>query len=131
MVDIPRVAKLTPLTQKMLRKGKKAKKDRNPCVRPICMLNRPTVPTNDSRFQVYHNCSGDMLAGSGLAEEGIEGVVSAPDRLVAGHLTIGLDAVLQAIQLPACIAHLHTCLPDMDTNTLTLLYNREGETLLV
>ena len=55
-----------------------------------------------------------MLAGAGLAEEGVEGVVSATDRLVAGHLAVRLDAMLQAVQLPACIADLYSGLADVD-----------------
>jgi hypothetical protein len=37
-----------------------------------------------------------VLAGSGLGEEGVEGVVSGPDCLVGRHLTVRLDAMLQA-----------------------------------
>ncbi len=35
---------------------------------------------------------GDMLAGAGLGEEGVEAVVSHADRLVTRHLAVGLDA---------------------------------------
>ena len=62
-----------------------------------------------------------MLAGAGLAEEGVEGVVAAPNGLVAGHLSVRLDAMLQAVQLPACIADLHTGLSNMYGDTFTLL----------
>ena len=61
-----------------------------------------------------------MLAGASLAEEGVEGVVTATDGLVGGHLTVGLDAVLQAVQLPAGIADLDSGLADVDGDTLTL-----------
>ena len=61
-----------------------------------------------------------MLAGARLAEEGVEGVVPAADGLVGGHLTVGLDAVLQAVQLPAGIADLDSGLADVDGDTLTL-----------
>ena len=66
-----------------------------------------------------------MFAGAGLAEEGVEGVVAAADGLVGGHLTVGLDAVLQAVQLPAGIADLHTRLAHVDGNDLTL--HTDGE----
>ena len=49
---------------------------------------------------------GDVLAGTGLGEEGVEGVVFAPDSLVGGHLAVGMDAVLEAVELPAGVAHL-------------------------
>lgn len=61
-----------------------------------------------------------MFASSSLAEEGVEGVVSPSDGLVAGHLTVRLDAVLQTVELPACIAHLDTGLTDMDREAFTL-----------
>ena len=61
-----------------------------------------------------------MLPGARLAEEGVEGVVSSADGLVGGHLAVGLDAVLQAVQLPACIADLAAGLADVDGDALTL-----------
>jgi hypothetical protein len=61
-----------------------------------------------------------VLASSGLTEECVEGVVSAADCLVTGHLSIWLDTVFQTVEFPACIAHLDTSLADMDGDTLTL-----------
>ena len=55
-----------------------------------------------------------------LAEEGVEGVVSPADGLVGGHLSVGLDAVLQAVQLPAGIANLCPSLAHVDGYALTL-----------
>ena len=66
-----------------------------------------------------------MLSGASLAEEGVEGVVAAADGLVGGHLTVGLDAVLQAVQLPACIADLDSGLPHVDGDALTLHTEKE------
>lgn len=54
-----------------------------------------------------------MLASSSLAEEGVEGVVSASDGLVCGHLAIGLDAMLQAVELPAGISDLDSGLANV------------------
>ena len=61
-----------------------------------------------------------MFASSGLTEEGVEGVISSSNGLVAGHLTVRLDAVLQAVQLPTCIAYLGSSLANMDGDTFTL-----------
>jgi len=61
-----------------------------------------------------------VLAGTGLAEEGVERVITASDGLVTWHLTVGLDSVLQAVQLPAGISHLHSGLSDMYGDTLSL-----------
>ena len=61
-----------------------------------------------------------MFAGSSLTEEGVEGVVPSSNGLVAGHLTVRLDAVLQAVELPACIAYLSSSLANMDRDTFAL-----------
>ncbi|KAB1267139.1 hypothetical protein Cadr_000017993 [Camelus dromedarius] len=74
---------------------------------------------NDCGFQVYEHCPGHMLASACLTEEGVEGVVSSLNGLVTWHLAIGLDAVFQAIELPAGIASLGTSLANMDGDALT------------
>ena len=76
--------------------------------------------TDHSRLQVHKNSPGYMLASSSLTEEGVEGVISTSNSLVTGHLSIRLDSVLQAVQLPAGITHLDTSLADMNGDTLTL-----------
>ena len=73
-----------------------------------------TKLTNDSWFKVHKDSSGNMLSCSSLREEGVERVVASSDGLVRGHLTIGLDSMLQAVELPAGIAHLAPGLADMD-----------------
>ncbi len=66
-----------------------------------------------------------MLSSSSLTEEGVEGIVSASNGLVRGHLTVWLDSMLQAVELPACIANLHTGLTNVDGDTLALQERRE------
>ena len=61
-----------------------------------------------------------MLSSSGLAKEGVEGVVSATNSLVRRHLAVGLDAVLETVELPAGISNLDTGLSSVDRDTLTL-----------
>lgn len=51
----------------------------------------------DGGLQVDVHRAGDVLAGAGLAEESVEGVVAPPDSLVSGHLAVRLDAVLEAV----------------------------------
>ena len=46
-----------------------------------------------------HVCSGYMLSCSGLREKGVKGIISRPNCLVWGHLTIRLNAMLQAESL--------------------------------
>jgi len=67
---------------------------------------------NDSWLQVYKDSSWNMIATSGLREEGLEGVVS--EGLIRRHATIGLDAMFEAVKLPTSIANLATGLADMD-----------------
>ena len=55
-----------------------------------------------------------------LGKEGVEGVVSTTDSLIGGHLPIRLDAVLQAIELPASVAHLATGLAHVDGDAFPL-----------
>jgi hypothetical protein len=74
---------------------------------------------NNSRFQVDEDTSRDMFARTGFREEGIEGIITSSDGLVTWHLTIGLDAVLQAEQFPAGVSDLNTALTDMDTDCFT------------
>jgi len=71
-------------------------------------------------LQIHEHGTGHVLAGSGLAEEGVERVITSAHGLVGGHLAIGLDAVLQAVQLPAGVSNLDTSLADMDRDTFTL-----------
>ena len=65
-----------------------------------------------------------MLAGTSLTEERVEGIVTPTNGLVAGHLSVRLDAVLQTVELPAGIADLHAGLANMDTDALTLKKNK-------
>lgn len=61
-----------------------------------------------------------MFASAGFAEEGVEGVVSTAQGLVGGHLAIRLDAMLQAVELPAGIADLNASLADVDWDAFPL-----------
>lgn len=61
-----------------------------------------------------------MLAALHLAEEGVEGVGSSPDRLVRGHEAVGEDAMFEAVQFPAGVADLDAGLAYVDAHTLAL-----------
>lgn len=73
-----------------------------------------------SGLQIDKHGTGHMLASAGLAEEGVERVITTADGLVRGHLAIRLDTVLKAVQLPAGITDLDTSLTNMDRDTFTL-----------
>ena len=66
-----------------------------------------------------------MFSSPCLTEEGIEGIITTPNGFITWHLTIGLDTVLQAVQLPACITDLDTSLTNMDRDTFTLEKERK------
>ena len=73
---------------------------------------------NDSGLQIDEDCSWDVLASTGLGEEGLEGVI--PEGLVGGHVAVGLDAMFEAVELPAGVSDLATGLADVDGDALTL-----------
>jgi len=72
----------------------------------------------DRRLEVDVDRARDVLAGARLREERVEGVVAAADGLVRGHLAVGLDAVLEAEELPAGVTALETGLADVDADAL-------------
>ena len=54
--------------------------------------------------------------------------ISSPNGLVAWHLAISLDAMFQAVELPAGIADLDTSLANVDGDSLTHdCYGLDGE----
>ena len=80
-------------------------------------INLPHL-VDDGWLEVHEDGPGHVLARPGLGEEGGEAVV--PEGLVAGHVAVWLDAVLEAVQLPARVADLNPGLADVDGDTLTL-----------
>eukprot|EP00116_Pleurobrachia_bachei_P000661 sb/3460923/ len=80
---------------------------------------------DDGGLQINKHSPGDVLSSSSLAEEGVEGVISTSDGLVRGHLTVGLDTVLQAVEFPAGITNLDSGLSNVDRDTFTHDEERE------
>ena len=76
--------------------------------------------TDNRRFQINENGAWNVFSRSGLAEKRVEGIVSSADSLVAGHLAIRLNSMLQAVQLPTSISNLNSSLANVDRNTFTL-----------
>ena len=71
----------------------------------------------DGGLKVDVDGTGDVLSGTGLGEEGVEGIVASSDGLVGGHLAVRLDAVLEAVKLPAAVTGLDTGLSHVDRDT--------------
>lgn len=82
----------------------------------VCQSER----TNDGRLEVHEHGTWHVLAGARFREERVEGVIAAAQRLVRRHLPVGLDAMLQTVQLPARIADLHASLTHVNRDHLTL-----------
>jgi len=65
-------------------------------------------------LEIEEDSAGDVLAGTSLGEEGVESIVATTDGLVGRHLTVWLDTVLEAEELPAGVTDLDTSLSDVD-----------------
>lgn len=87
--------------------------------------------TDDGGLQVHKHSSGDMFPSTGLAEEGVEGmVVVFIDKFVAKHLPVGLDPVLHAVELPAGVPNLDAGLTHVDGDALTLPTKHKKQLLI-
>ena len=75
---------------------------------------------DDGGLEVDKHGPGHVLPGPGLREEGVEGVIAPPNGLIGGHGAIGLDPVLEAVELPTGVTYLGSSLTDMDRDTLPL-----------
>lgn len=67
-----------------------------------------------------------MFAASSLSEESVGRVVGSFGGTVGRQVTIRLDAVLQAVELPAGVPHLGSSLANMNGDTFTLWRNERG-----
>ena len=76
---------------------------------------------DDGGFEIEEDAPGDVLSGSGFGEEGVEGIITATDSFVGGHLTVRLDAVFEAEEFPAGIADLDTSLTNVDGDNFSHL----------
>jgi len=72
-----------------------------------------------SWLQVHEHATRHVLASTSLGEESVERVITSTDGFVAWHLTIRLDAMLQAEQFPASVSNLDTALANVDADALT------------
>ena len=69
---------------------------------------------DDGRLEIEEDSAGDVLASTSLGEEGVESIIATTDSLIGGHLTVRLDTVLEAEELPACVTDLDTGLTNVD-----------------
>jgi len=71
---------------------------------------------DNSWLEIKEDGSWDVLTGTSLGEEGVESVDTTTDRFIGWHLTVWLDSVLKAEELPAGVTDLDTGLTDVDGN---------------
>ena len=76
-------------------------------VEQLAVGARPHL-VDDRRLQIDEDAARHVLAGSGLGEEGVEGIVRAAHLLVRRDGAVRGDAVLEAVQLPAGVSDLDT-----------------------
>jgi hypothetical protein len=65
-------------------------------------------------LEIEEDGSGDVLASTSLGEEGVESIITTTDSLIGRHLTIRLNTVLEAEELPAGVTDLDTSLTDVN-----------------
>ena len=69
---------------------------------------------DNSWLEIKEDGSWDVLASTGLREEGVESIITTSNGLVRWHLTVWLDTVLEAEKLPAGVTNLDTGLTNVD-----------------
>ena len=69
---------------------------------------------DNGRLEIKEDGSWDVLASTGLGEEGVESIITSADGLVGWHLTVRLNSVLKAEELPAGVTDLDTGLSNVD-----------------
>ena len=76
--------------------------------------------TYDGWLQVNKHSSRDMLSCSSFREKGVERIISPADGFITWHLTVRLNSMFQAIELPTSITDLGTSLANVYGDTFTL-----------
>ena len=74
---------------------------------------------DDGWLQIEEDTSGDVFSSSSFTEESIEGIITSSDSFVGWHLSIGLNSVFEAEQLPTSITNLNTPLTNVNGDNLS------------
>jgi hypothetical protein len=59
-----------------------------------------------------------MLSGTSFTKKGVKSIISSTNGLVTGHLSIRLNAMLEAVKFPAGISDLDTGLTNVNRDAL-------------
>ena len=65
-----------------------------------------------------------------FGEKRVEGIISYSNCVIWGHLTIWMDPMFQAIELPGCIAHLAPSLAHMNGDHFSLESNQTKKAIM-
>jgi len=65
-------------------------------------------------FKVDQYGTWDVFSCTSFREKGVEGIVTTSDGFVGWHLTVWLNTVLEAVELPASVTDLYTGLSNMN-----------------
>ena len=65
-------------------------------------------------LEIEEDGSWNVLTSTSLGEEGVESIVTTTDGFIGWHLTVWLNSMLEAEELPACVTDLDTGLTDVD-----------------
>ena len=69
-----------------------------------------------SGFEIEEDAAGHVLAGTGFGKESVESIITSTDSLIGRHLTIRLDTVFEAEELPAGVTDLDTSLSNVNVD---------------
>ena len=72
-----------------------------------------------SGFKIEEHAAGHVLAGTSFGEESVESIITSTDSLIGRHLTIGLDTVFEAEELPAGVTDLDTSLTNVNVDNFS------------
>ena len=73
-----------------------------------------------SRFEIYVDCTRNVLAILGFAEECVEGVVLLSNWFITRHHSFWVNSMLKTVELPTSVSSLDTCLSDVYWDTFYL-----------
>jgi len=65
-------------------------------------------------FKIKEDASWDVLTSTSFGEKGVESIITTTNGFVGWHLTVWLDTVLKAEELPAGVTNLDTGLTNVD-----------------
>ena len=70
-------------------------------------------------LQINENGSWNVFTRTSLREKGVETVVAAANGFIAWHLSVWLDTVLEAVELPTSVSDLNSGLADVDRDAFS------------